>query len=167
MRILTVTGTSTALTTASISREASGKSRISADPASPLTTFFTGQPILISMIAAPRSALSLAASAISRGSQPANCSETGSSTASQADFWSDWRVSRIIAGLAIISVTFNPEPKPRTSLRNGMSVTPVIGARITGQATTTGPIRIGASFGAGGKAVVGSNIADMPKKQAA
>ena len=168
IRILTVTGTSTARTTASISRAASGKSRISAEPASPLTTFFTGQPMLISMIAAPRSAFSRAASAISRGTHPASCSDTGSSAASHADFCSDWRVSRIIAGLAIISVTFSPEPKWRTSLRNGMSVTPVIGARITGQSTATGPIRIGANCGRGGSRLVTSfMLIQLPKKQAA
>ncbi len=96
--------------------------------------------MLMSMIAAPRSALSLAASAIWAGSHPASWSETGSSTAAQAAFCSDWRVSRIIAGEAIISVTLSPEPKRRTSLRKGMSVTPVIGARITGQSMRTGPM---------------------------
>ncbi len=45
--------------------------------------------------------------------------------------------------MAIISVTLRPEPKRRTSVRNGMSVTPVIGARITGQSIRTGPIWIG------------------------
>ena len=38
--------------------------RIKADPASPLTTFLTGQPMLMSMIAAPRCSLSFAASAL-------------------------------------------------------------------------------------------------------
>src|SRR5947209_1958563 len=51
MRVLSVTGTFTALTVASISFAAKGRSRISADPASPLTTFLTGQPMLMSMIA--------------------------------------------------------------------------------------------------------------------
>ena len=162
IRILTVTGTSTALTVASISDAASGRSRISADPASPLTTFFTGQPMLMSMIAAPRSALSLAASAISRGEQPASCSDTGSSTGSHAAFCSDCRVSRIIAGEVIISVTLSPEPKRRTSLRNGRSVTPVIGARITGQSIRSGPISIGASWGG-----LGSGFISVPKIWAA
>ena len=89
---------------------ASFRSRISADPASPLTTFFTGQPMLMSMIAAPRSSLSFAASAISAGEQPASCIETGSSIGSQTTFCSDWRVSRIAAWLAIISVTVSPAP---------------------------------------------------------
>ena len=62
------------------------------------------------MIAAPRSAFNLAASAISAGSQPTNCIEIGSSMASHAAFWMLWRVSRMAAGLAIISVTFSPVP---------------------------------------------------------
>ena len=65
MRIFSVTGTSTALTVASMIAAASVRSRISADPASPLVTLRTGQPMLMSMIAAPRSAFSLAASPIS------------------------------------------------------------------------------------------------------
>ena len=64
--------------------------------------------MLMSMIAAPRSSLSFAASAITCGSQPASCIDTGSSTGSHSDFCSDWRVSRIIAWLAIISVTVRP-----------------------------------------------------------
>ena len=110
MRVLSVTGTFTALTVASMIAAASGRSRISAEPASPLTTFFTGQPMLMSMIAAPRCSLSLAASAITCGSQPASCIETGSSAGSHSAFWSDWRVSRIIAWLAIISLTVSPAP---------------------------------------------------------
>jgi hypothetical protein len=89
---------------------ASLRSRIKADPASPLTTFRTGQPMLMSMIAAPRSSLSFAASAMSLGEQPASCIETGSSLGSQAIFWMDWRVSRIAAWLAIISLTVTPAP---------------------------------------------------------
>ena len=54
VRIFKVTGTSTALTVASRIRAAWASSRISAEPAMPLTTFFTGHPILMSIIAAPR-----------------------------------------------------------------------------------------------------------------
>ncbi|MNC94578.1 hypothetical protein D3C83_114680 [compost metagenome] len=66
--------------------------------------------MLMSMIAAPRCSLSLAASPISAGEQPASCIDTGSSDACHAAFCRLWRVSRIIAGLAIISVTLRPEP---------------------------------------------------------
>ena len=83
---------------------------MSAEPASPLVTLRTGQPMLMSTIAAPRSSLSFAASAISRGVQPTSCIDTGSSTGSQAYFCKLWRVSRIAAWLAIISVTLRPEP---------------------------------------------------------
>ena len=44
------------------------------------------------------------------GAQPASCSDTGSSLGSHAAFCSDWRVSRIIAWLAIISLTVSPAP---------------------------------------------------------
>jgi len=98
------------LTVASMIAAAVERSRISADPAQPLTTFFTGQPMLMSMIAAPRCSLSFAASAITRGSQPASCIATGSSDGSHSAFCSDWRVSRTIAWLAIISVTVSPAP---------------------------------------------------------
>ena len=72
VRILSVTGSFTALTVASRIFAAWTSSRISEEPAWPFTTFFTGQPKLMSMIAAPRSSLSLAASAITSGSQPAS-----------------------------------------------------------------------------------------------
>jgi len=144
---LSVTGTVTASTVALTIAMARSGVRISAEPASPLTTLRTGQPMLMSMIAAPRSALSLAASAISLGVQPTSCIDTGSSIASHSAFCTDCRVARIAAWLAIISVTLSPEPKPRTTLRNGKSLTPVIGARITGLSIRTGPISIGFSLG--------------------
>ena len=55
-RIFSVTGTSTAPTTASISRSAWSGSRISAEPESPFVTFLAGQPKLMSMIRAPSAA---------------------------------------------------------------------------------------------------------------
>ena len=145
IRILSVTGTFTAFTVAATSAVASGRSRISADPASPLTTLRTGQPMLMSMIAAPRSSHSRAASPMSCGEQPTSCIDTGSSIGSHIAFWMDWRVSRIAAWLAIISVTLRPDPKRRTARRNGKSLTPVIGARITGVLTVTPPTSMGCS----------------------
>ncbi len=146
IRILSVTGTETALTVASTIAAACFRSRISAEPASPLVTLRTGQPMLMSTIAAPRSSLSFAASPISRGVQPTSCIDTGSSIGSQAALRIDWRVSRIAAWLATISVTLSPDPCRRTARRNGRSVTPVIGARITGWSIRTGPIWMGASL---------------------
>jgi len=55
VRIFKVTGSFTAFTVASRIFAAFTSSRIRAEPASPFTTFFTGQPKLMSMIAAPRS----------------------------------------------------------------------------------------------------------------
>ena len=60
VRIFSVTGTpcgAQAATTASTMSSASGSSRISAEPAQALHTFFAGQPMLMSMICAPRSML--------------------------------------------------------------------------------------------------------------
>ncbi|MNW15375.1 hypothetical protein D3C71_2138580 [compost metagenome] len=57
VRIFSVTGTSTALTTASRMRATSASSRISAEPAQALHTFLAGQPMLMSMICAPWSTL--------------------------------------------------------------------------------------------------------------
>ena len=60
VRILSVTGTfsgAQASTTASTMAKASGSSCIRADPAHLLQTFLAGQPMLMSMICAPRSML--------------------------------------------------------------------------------------------------------------
>ncbi len=57
VRILSVTGTSTELTTAAMIAATRGSFCSSADPAATLQTFFAGQPMLMSMIWAPRSTL--------------------------------------------------------------------------------------------------------------
>jgi len=57
VRIFSVTGTSTAATTASRMRATSASSRMSAEPAQALQTFFAGQPMLMSMSCAPWSTL--------------------------------------------------------------------------------------------------------------
>ena len=105
-----------------------------------LTTFFTGQPKLMSIIAAPRSAFSFAASAITSGSQPASWTAMGNSSAQLVESFLDSRVCRIIAWLAIISDTTSPAPARLTKRRNGMSVTPDMGARMTGADRRIGPI---------------------------
>ena len=53
------------------------------------------------------------------------------------------RFSRTIAAEAIISDTTSPAPPRLTIRRNGMSVTPDIGARMTGSSKRTGPMSIG------------------------
>ena len=82
VRILSVTGTSTAPTTRSSMRATSGSSLSSAEPAITLQTFFAGQPMLMSMICAPSSTLYLAASASICGSAPAICTDIGSTSPS-------------------------------------------------------------------------------------
>ncbi len=77
VRILSVTGTSTARTTASTIAATRASSASSAEPAATLQTFFAGQPMLMSMISAPRATLYRAASAISAGSAPAICTAIG------------------------------------------------------------------------------------------
>ena len=63
-------------------RPTSGSSCISAEPAHLLHTFLAGQPMLMSMICAPRSTLKRAASAIIAGSVPAICTAIGSTSPS-------------------------------------------------------------------------------------
>ena len=55
VRIFSVTGTAVAFTTASRIRPTSDSSASSAEPAALRQTFLAGQPILMSMISAPRS----------------------------------------------------------------------------------------------------------------
>ena len=103
----------------------------------------------MSIRSAPRAAAIRAASAIAAGSQPASWMALGlpSSPAMRRVAW----FSRTIAQEAIISLTTRPAPSSRASRRNGRSVTPDIGARITGVSIRTGPRSIGASGRNGGK----------------
>src|SRR6266849_5115403 len=70
-RIFRVTGTGAAATVASTRLIAWSRSRISADPDQPLVTCRAGQPMLMSMMAAPPSATMRAPTAIHFASQPA------------------------------------------------------------------------------------------------
>ena len=72
----------TAATTASRILATSGSFCISAEPAMTLQIFLAGQPMLMSMICAPFSALYRAAWAIIAGSAPAICTEIGSTSPS-------------------------------------------------------------------------------------
>jgi hypothetical protein len=131
-RVLSVTGTSTAPTTASISRSAWSRSRISAEPDSPPTTFLAGQPMLMSMIRAPCPSTMRAASAIQCASRPASCTAVAASVRPSSARARTEGFACTISSLATISDTTRPAPKDATSLRNGRSVIPAIGARITG-----------------------------------
>ncbi len=140
-RIFSVTGTLTALTTASISVSAWSRSRISADPAAPLVTFLAGQPMLMSMMSAPPSSAMRAPSAIQRASQPASWT-----TCSPAPcFCTRRRAMRFPAASAahaVISEITSPAPCPATMRRNGASVMPDIGASRTGLGRATGPMQM-------------------------
>ena len=80
IRVLIVTGTAEALTTARITRAARAGSLSMEAPAPVLATFGTQQPMLISMISAPAAATTRAASAIMSGSAPKICAEIGCSS---------------------------------------------------------------------------------------
>ena len=73
------------------------------------------------------------------GSQPASWTAIGCSSAQLCAIASDWRVSRIAAWLAIISETTKAAPCRLTMRRNGRSVTPDIGARMTGSSRVIEP----------------------------
>jgi 2-C-methyl-D-erythritol 4-phosphate cytidylyltransferase len=133
-RVFSVTGTSTAPTTASISDSAWSRSRISAEPERPPTTFLAGQPMLMSMIRAPCPATMRAASAIQQGSRPASCTAVAASPRPSSARARTEGFSSTISRLATISETTRPAPKDATSRRNGRSVIPAMGARRTGGA---------------------------------
>ena len=79
-RIFTVTGTGLAFTTASARRAAFSGSFIRAEPSPLATTLPTGQPMLMSMTAAPEtSAAMTAASAMQVMSLPKICAAAGRS----------------------------------------------------------------------------------------
>ena len=130
VRIFSVTGTSTALTTALIIASTVSGYWSSAEPASFLLTFLAGQPILMSMICAPFSTLNCAAWAISSGSAPAICTERMPSSPSWFIRACDLAVFQTFGLLESISETTRPAPKRLQSWRNGLSVTPAMGANI-------------------------------------
>ena len=132
VRIFRVTGTSTAATTASRIRATRSGSESSAEPAARLHTFFAGQPMLISMICAPRSTLARAACASMSGSPPAICTDTGPGSPLWSSRWADLRVSHSRVSEVTISDTTSPAPSSRHKCRKGRSVTPAMGARIKG-----------------------------------
>ena len=140
VRILRVTGTSTADTTAckiSATRRSSAKS---AEPAAFLQTFLAGQPILMSMISAPSSALSRAASASCWGSLPTICTDRSPPWALWQRRNEDLREVSSLGSAVSISATAIPAPRPTQSSRRGKSVTPAMGARTTGLANCNAPI---------------------------
>ena len=140
VRIFSVTGTSTAFTTASRISATSASSRSRAEPAALLHTFLAGQPMLMSMISAPISALRRAASASISASPPAICTVRGPGSPRWSMRSRDLRVCQRLGSEVTISPTTSPAPSRRQSCRKGRSVTPAMGARITRLARAWSPI---------------------------
>ena len=110
VRILSVTGTSTAPTTASRMSRTSGSSRISDEPAARLQTFRAGQPMLMSMTSAPSSTLSRAAAASIAGSAPAICTTRGPGSPAWSSLCRDFTLSHSRVSDVIISEAASPAP---------------------------------------------------------
>ena len=146
-RIFSVTGTFTAATVASIKVTAWSRSRISAEPNSPLVTCRAGQPMLMSITSAPSPAAIRAPSAIQRASQPASCTTWVALPGGSNRSWA-LRLPAASAAQAVISETTRPAPISAARRRKGASVTPDIGASTTGLASLTLPIAIGDNAGA-------------------
>ena len=111
-----------------------------AEPSPLFTTLGTGQPILISKISKSLSSMDFATSAINSGSLPKSCMDTGCSQGSifiKAMVFLLWKE---IALALIISIQINPAPCSLHSVRNGISVTPAIGASTNGFSIRTLPI---------------------------
>ena len=121
-------------------RAASADSRINAEPQALLTTFFAGQPKLMSIRSAPLSRASRAASAMTAGSAPASWSAAGRRSRRKSPLSRDLRVRSTIVRLATISEKTSPAPKDRTRRRKGRSVTPDMGASRTGASSVILPI---------------------------
>ena len=102
-----------------------------------MATFLTGQPKLMSTKFAPWPTAMRAASAIAAGSHPANCTALGPPQPSTSAMRSVALFSRTMAQDAIISDTTRPAPCCLARRRNGRSVTPDMGARMTGTSSRT------------------------------
>ncbi len=109
-----------------------------------LQTFLAGQPMLMSMICAPRSMLKAAASAIIGASVPAICTAIGPGSPSWLALRDVFSVCQRSRREVTISLTAWPAPNSRHNWRNGRSVTPAIGATNTLFGRTYGPMFIGA-----------------------
>jgi hypothetical protein len=127
VRIFSVTGTSTAATTASRILTTSASFSSSAEPACTLQTFFAGQPMLMSMIWAPPATFSARLGEHLR-SAPAICTETGPDSPAWSRRRRVLRDSRSSGRAETISETASAAPKRRARRRKGRSVIPAIGA---------------------------------------
>ena len=97
-----------------------------------LATFFCGQPMLMSIIWAPFCWLKRAASANARGSEPAICTAMGPGSPSW--FMRNWVLAVFNRDKSQLSIsdTTNEAPNWRHICLKGRSVTPAMGASMTG-----------------------------------
>jgi len=98
--------------------------------------------MLMSMMAAPQASAMRAPSPIQCAAQPANCTTCVAKPPPSARSSASGRRSAR-SSLAVISDTTRPAPRRATKRRKGASVTPDIGAKITGLGSATLPIIIG------------------------
>ena len=116
------------------------RSRISAEPESPPVTCRAGQPMLMSMMSAPKSCATRAPSAIQWASRPASWMTKGRTVSAPLARRTMSGRALTSSSLATISVTTSPAPWAWAITRNGSSVTPDMGARNTLFLVVTGPI---------------------------
>ena len=107
-----------------------------------MVTCFEGQPMLMSIIWAPCASAMRAPSAIQCGSQPASWT-TRIATPLLSERTEASRSPRTKPAQAVISETTSPAPSRSARRRNGASVIPDIGARITRFGTQTVPMDSG------------------------
>src|SRR6185436_16659251 len=145
---LTVTGTcgGTAATTAGTSSCAIAGSRISAEPHSPATTRFAGQPMLMSTSDAPIVTAIRAAASIAAGSRPKIWTPNRRPSSEAVSLPHVLGSPTASACADKNSVIVNPTPNSSHTVRNGRSVTAAIGANSTGTSTTSSPIRITGTY---------------------
>ena len=139
LRIFTVTGRCVLRDTARITDCTRSRSRRHPDPPLRRTTFFTGQPKLMSTKSGRKmSVTSFAASPIASGSAPKICTPIGCSSGSKRSLAMVASFSRRIPSAERNSVTTTSAPCARQRRRNGDSETPAMGARISGTACAAG-----------------------------
>lgn len=100
-------------------RATRGRSRSRSEPALPATTLGTGQPMLRSITAAPRSWSRIAEAASAWGSPPKSCTATSGSPGSQSSMLEERRSPRVIPSDETIWLKVNAAPIWRQSSRNG------------------------------------------------
>ena len=128
IRVFKVTGFLVLFTTAESICSSLIKSFKSTQPAPALFTFLTGQPAFISIISAPASSASFAASTSASASPPKICIESGCSLAEILSIFLLFSFPYFKADDDTISAHTSPAPPSRQSKRKGVSVIPAIGA---------------------------------------